>query len=156
MAQPIIESITIFHKIDESPDWSYLETEYEKLPHGKLRIISSAQIDQDFADKHPRTALRYITENAERMRQINEGLIWAVGIYAKAVVSYAISENGDRRLETFQSGGLWGIESDSVRAYFEEVEQEQLEDLKDHLKTFNVDVSNFEEIAKTTEKKDEF
>lgn len=68
-----------------------------------------------------------------------------IGIYAEAQVSYALNGQGTRRLAWLKSAGLWGIESDSDNSHFEEVEREQLADLKSHLQAFNVDVSDFEE-----------
>ena len=63
------------------------------------------------------------------------------GCLAVATVSYPIGDKGDRRLETFTSGGLWGIDVRRSPAYQLELEREQLEDLRDHLEVFGVDVS---------------
>ena len=41
------------------------------------------------------------------------------------------------------SGGIWGIESDSDEKYLQQIEKEQLENLKQHLKQFNVNVEDF-------------
>ena len=70
----------------------------------------------------------------------SEGMI---GIRAKAEVSYSIG-NGNRRLEWLTSGGLWGIDGDADNEEIEEVEQMQLDELKEHLEVFNIDTSNFE------------
>ncbi len=58
-------------------------------------------------------------------------------VQARATVSYPI-DKGYRRLETFTSGGLGGVEGDE--SYFREIEAEQLEDLRQHLKVFGVPV----------------
>jgi hypothetical protein len=76
-----------------------------------------------------------------------------IGIYAGAQVSYPIGR-GDRRLEWLKSGGLWGIESpvdEDGEKYCQEVENDALKDLEDHLKVFGVDVSNFWKIARNKE-----
>jgi len=70
-----------------------------------------------------------------------------VGIVAKCIVSYPIDSHGSltsRRLESFTSGGLYGIECHhKVEEYHVEVANEQLEDLRKHLEVFGVDVGNF-------------
>ena len=71
---------------------------------------------------------------------------WMLGIMARAEVSYAIGQ-GNSRLESLTSGGLWGIESDSGAEYIETVAREELADLKAHLGHFSVDLSNFDELA---------
>ena len=65
-----------------------------------------------------------------------------VGCYAVAEVSYPINGvNGDRRLETLTSSGIWGIDAKSHEDYRSQVEREQLEDLAEHLKVFGVPVT---------------
>lgn len=74
-----------------------------------------------------------------------------IGIIAECVVSYPIDSTGnltDRRLETLTSGGLYGIEYQfAICAYHVGIANEQLSDLKEHLKVFGIDVSNFAEFA---------
>jgi len=69
-----------------------------------------------------------------------------IGVYAIATVQYPIG-SGSYRLQTFESGGLWGIASDSEPGYIEEVDQEQLDDLRGHLERFGVNVENFTVLA---------
>ena len=77
-----------------------------------------------------------------------------IGIFVEAEVSYPISQFSisdqkyleHRRMETLKSAGLWGVAVDSPFDYKMSVEKEQLEDLKNHLSIFGVDVSNFHEI----------
>lgn len=80
------------------------------------------------------------------MEGLNNGEWYFVGIKAKAVVSWKVGTNGDRRLETLTSGGLWGIESDSGE-YLKEVAQEEVADLKSVLETFGVNLSSFDDMA---------
>jgi hypothetical protein len=61
------------------------------------------------------------------------------GCHAVAIVSRPIGQ-GSRRLQTFQSSGLWGIESDLSDDYRREVESEQLDDLREHLAAFGIDL----------------
>jgi len=87
----------------------------------------------------------YGLEDYKRMEALNRGDFSFIGIMAEATVSYSTG-NGNRRLETFTSGGLWGIESDSSDDYIKEVEEQELDDLKEHLTKFGVDVSALPEI----------
>ncbi len=89
---------------------------------------------------------KYGMHDHKRMEGLNNGDWSFIGIIAEAIISYPCIHGFDSsRLETLTSGGLCGIESDSG-IYLEEIEQEQLMDLKEHLKQFNVDISNFNDI----------
>ena len=130
-----IESVKINWIIDEYPDLSWLETELED---GK--ILSSCRYTQKDYDNNPEQVENWIRQDTQRLREY--GQYWCMyGCMAESVVSYPISKQGDRRLETLTSGGLWGIESDSDESYKTEVAKEQLEDLKSHLKQFNIKIS---------------
>ena len=61
-------------------------------------------------------------------------------VQAVAEVSYPINEIGDRRLQTFTSGGLSGVERPSTD-YRAELEREELDDLRAHLAVFGIDES---------------
>lgn len=90
----------------------------------------------------------YMMQDYRRMEAYNRGNWSMVGIWAEAQVSYPANGNlGSRRLETLRSAGLWGIESDSKGASVAEVTREELADLRQHLETFGVDISDFEEKA---------
>ncbi len=91
-----------------------------------------------------RAYYKYGLQDWKRAEGLNKGDWHYIGIVAEAVVSYPIN-GGSRRLETLSSGGLWGIESDAGD-YLDTVKQEELDDLKRHLKEFGVDVSGFDEI----------
>lgn len=68
---------------------------------------------------------------------------------AMAWTSYALAEfrqaqaihhkTADRRIQTFTSGGLYGIESGGSQEYIREITDEQLDDLRLHLKHFGID-----------------
>lgn len=76
---------------------------------------------------------------------------WFIGIKAECEVKYPISSQSNissYRLEHLSSGGLWGIEDNgSTNKYLTEVAKDQLEELKEHLMVFNVDIDNFQEFA---------
>jgi hypothetical protein len=122
---PRIDDLQIKWQADNDADLSYLE-----------------QFELDSTDSDER---QYARQDRERLARYGE--YWFMeGCRAVARVSYAES-NGSRRLEQMSSGGLWGIETDSDRAYLTSVENDELADLKAHLERFGVDVSNFDELA---------
>ena len=66
----------------------------------------------------------------ERLEQYRDNQFYFIGIRAKAEVQF--EDNG--AIQTLQSGGLWGIESDSDEDYLKSVEQEEIDQLIDTLK----------------------
>jgi len=91
---------------------------------------------------------KYGMQDYKRMEGLERGDWSFIGIMAKAVVSYRL--NGYCRLETFTSGGLWGIETDAGE-YLDEVKTEELDGLKNHLEAFGVDLSNWDKLTKDIE-----
>lgn len=75
------------------------------------------------------------------MEAYNRGDWWMNGITAKAVVHRSIG-NGSVQIHEFQSGGLWGIESDCGDYKFE-VADDQLAELKQILSDFGVPLRGF-------------
>ena len=92
---------------------------------------------------------KYGRQDFERMESYNRQQWYYTGIMVEATVS---TPKVDRccRLEEFVSGGLWGVESDSGD-YLNDVLAEEIADLKQHLGHFNIDLSNFDELAKDLE-----
>lgn len=86
---------------------------------------------------------------AKRIRVDRVQVIWEPDgpgqerCHVRATVSYPCSINGDRRLEWLTSGGLNGIGHPSP-SYRREVEREQLQELRDHLEVFKVDVAAYD------------
>lgn len=91
---------------------------------------------------------KYGYQDFKHMEQIERGNLQFIGIYATAKISYSI-EQGSRRIETFRSGGLWGIEEGYKGSdkYIREEEKNQLDELREHLEQFNIDLSTFDELA---------
>lgn len=90
----------------------------------------------NYVDKHgnptgnlPEDEVRkYTRQDYERMESLQRGNWSFIGIRAEATVQLT----GDLT-QHLSSGGLWGIESDSDKSYFSEVEQEQLAELREEL-----------------------
>lgn len=132
---PRIDYIRVKWILDECPDTSYLETQLSE--DGKT-ILSSMRYTQEELNEHPIIIKGYIDQDMARLAKFNSGELCAYGCMAEAEVSYPINDKGYRRIEHFTSGGLWGIESDSDNSYREEVANDELEDLKEHLSKFNI------------------
>ena len=74
---------------------------------------------------------KYVAQDYARMEDLNRGGWCYIGIKAEAEIS--IPSGNYSTLQTIHSGGLWGIESDSDKSYFAEVQGEQLADLRAQL-----------------------
>jgi hypothetical protein len=158
-----IEEIKIITVPDECPDFSYLG-EYNnwgndwdicchcgEYVHNHLedcpRSTRSLNFFTPYAGGEPQgseTYKEYGKRDFERMEDYNNNGWSFIGIKAVATVSYSIG-NGDRQLETLESGGLWGVESDSGE-YLNEVAADELLYLKGHIAQFGVDVSEFDKM----------
>lgn len=90
----------------------------------EYRYFNPANIDKTISDEEQR---KYAMQDYERMTDLNNDGWCFVGVRADA----RIQLNGDL-VQKITSGGLWGIESDSGD-YFKEVENEQLDELRDQL-----------------------
>ncbi len=101
-----LELISIDREIiqDEDPDFSYLE--------------------QDYKDCTESEAILYKAQAKKRLDALMNGQWTFIGIQAKAEIRI----NGI--FQTISSGGLWGIEDDSGEEYFQEIYEEQKEELK--------------------------
>lgn len=153
-----IESVRIERKADESPDTSFMG-EYGNLAKPGAIIATGEHVGKFLSeltedDEAPTRSRLYpyfnpaywnygetdiASEQArksakadfDRMQGLNDSQWFYVGVIAKAVI---VSTN--QTLQTLRSGGLWGIESDSGKEYFAEVEAEQLGELRKELEAF--------------------
>ena len=99
---------------------------------------------------------KYGMQDFKRMEGLTRGDWYFIGIVAEAVVEYETNAYGmpvSYRLETFTSSGLWGVESDAGD-YLDEVEKDELADLKRHLEEFNVDLSDWDNLTEEVERVD--
>jgi len=94
-------------------------------PIDEMSDISYLQ-QYDINDKDPEIR-KYAKQDKERLESLYAGNWYFIGIQAKAEIRI----NGIGQVIT--SGGLWGIESDSGDDYFDEIYQEQKEELKNSL-----------------------
>ena len=135
MNTPRLDYIRVKWEIDESPDLSWLES---RLSEDGKTLLSSMRYTQEELNEHPIQTRRYIKQDIHRLETYGDSWVM-MGCTAEAEVSYPINDNGDRRIETFTSGGLWGIESDSDNSYKRDTANDQLWDLIDHVRHFGVE-----------------
>ena len=74
----------------------------------------------------------------DRLAQYRQGVFEFVGV--RAAVELPIPYGKDRILAKIESPGLWGIESDSGKDYFDLVFQEEISILTDMLRELSVKV----------------
>jgi hypothetical protein len=95
----------------------------------------------------------YGMQDYNRMEALNNGDFCFLGISAEAKV--LTSTDGENWLiNTLSSGGLWGIESDGEKSYIKDVEEEELEHLKDVLKEYGFSEEEITEAFKNIKEAD--
>jgi hypothetical protein len=81
----------------------------------------------------------YGMHDYKRMEALNNGHWSYIGIIAKAKILVPIVGNpGSSQYQTISSGGLWGIESDSGKDFFEETIDDELSGLADQLEALGL------------------
>lgn len=113
----IVESITAKTIPDDDPDLSYL-TQFEH---------STDPEEQ-----------KYYIEDKKRLADYGNNW-YMVGVQAEARILVP-SGMGGYITQKIQSGGLWGIESDSGAEYIKGIRQEQIDELKQILKTMGITI----------------
>lgn len=137
--------IEITREMDDCPDISHLgefcdwqEGAIKRNPsylerHSYEWILPAISRDKYFQDLHKigyskgvaaELAQSYVNQDIKRLESLERGDWYFIGIYATA------RKEVNGTIQTFRSGGLWGIESDSDESYLKEVEQEETEQLK--------------------------
>ena len=161
-----IKSIVIEHKLYDNPDTFFIGEYTSDLDYGVIVIqydkfyedLTEEEKDQINVRNREHTGFKpcaggekvgtkeykeYGLQDYKRMGQLNRGDFYFMGIIAHADIF--LEENGHSVYQKITSGGVWGIESDD-KSGTEEIEKEQIEDLKHQLEHLNVDMSNFDHI----------
>lgn len=82
----------------------------------------------NYQGESPEDIRKYVRQDYERMENLQRGDWSYLGIRADAeIIVDGVSQD-------ISSGGLWGVESDSDRAYLAEIDGEQLSELRDQLR----------------------
>lgn len=166
-----IDGIRILHKIDEYPDLSWIGEYTDSKPdecdlkggsafyrvnyeyRGYKYFIPCYSVQERFKDLQAmgyskgvaeELARSYCRKDFERMEGYCKGDWYMIGIIAKA--SICIPYESYDKIETISSGGLFGIESDSGDTYIQDIEKEQLSELKDLCIRMNVSIRNWNSI----------
>jgi len=83
---------------------------------------------ENYKGESPADIRKYVRQDYERMERLNRGDWVYLGIRADAEIIV------DGVSQEISSGGLWGVESDSDRAYLSEIDGEQLAELREQLR----------------------
>lgn len=98
----------------------------ERVPRNSYRYFNGCV--ENYAGESPEDIRKYVRQDYERMERLNAGDWCFMCVYATAEI-----QTGSDVVQQIRSGGLWGIESDSERAYFEEVQKDELAQLRAEL-----------------------
>jgi hypothetical protein len=140
------EPIEVRWEMDEYPDLSYLDM-YTMEDHLKKLKKCSSATRHALCEKYGslrKTAQHYYEEEQYRIESYNDGNWCMLGCYALCKV-YIPQGEKYFSMQTFRSGGLWGIESDSGREYTRSVEQTEIEDLKSILVALGIEPGEVED-----------
>jgi hypothetical protein len=128
-AKAKILSVRFVKADDTDPDMSYLG-EYADSPDA----VSIDRKERGHMGRHEFRYFNlgagdpeYIEQDYERYESYNRGNWGMVGVYAEACVSIR------GVIQTIRSGGLWGVESDSDKSYFDSLKVEELAQLREIL-----------------------
>ncbi len=107
--------------------------------------------DDKPAELTPEDVRKYTRQDYERMERLNAGDWCYIGIRAEVDVQTSFGSP----IQTITSGGLWGIESDSDKAYFAEVAAEELGQLKTELRALGFSARAISKAFKSENVKEE-
>jgi hypothetical protein len=144
---PTVRRVWVEKVLDEIPDLSWLET---KMEDGK--IVSSARYTNDDIKKYGLAKVKEWVERDQQRLADYGRTWWMVGIIAKAeILIPKKTVPPTYQIQKLQSGGLWGIESDSDKSYFKEFADDELADLSENLKGFSLLTPESKKLVKNAE-----
>lgn len=114
--KPFVFKFVIKKMLDTDPDLSYLQQDYSADDGGIT----------------PEENAKYMQQDSERLERYNAGYWCMYGIRAECEYYLPNDDGSSAIVQTLTSGGLWGIESDSEKSYFEEIGRDELAQLKKH------------------------
>jgi len=165
-----MDTIRISPEVADNPD----STEWEALDEA-IAILTGLQDDAMECDCHggdmsrneyryfngpienykgesPEDIRKYVRQDYERMKSLNNGNWQYIGICAEAEITAHTFDSHDGLItQTITSGGLWGIESDSDKDYLNSVEQEELASLKSELRALGFSTRAISQAFKSIE-----
>lgn len=144
--------IEIKRIVDENPDLSFLETtpEYHYGTDGSSWEHVSEDDRQRIIAQYGsiwNACVAYTKHDKERLDAYNRGIWEMIGIRAVAIIHIPIDDN-TVKIQAIDSGGLFGIESDSGDSYIQDIGRDQIAEVKNYLRILCVDgVDNCEIIT---------
>ena len=127
-----IDEICIRHIVDEYPDLTFLGEFADSL--GQFPIHHSDEPGQfRYFNAHNVSNKVEAQQNYERILQFRDGHVCMMGVRAEAkiVTSFNLLDpSQSAAMNRISSCGVWGIESDSDKEYVEEIEREELGELR--------------------------
>ena len=135
--------IEIKRIVDENPDLSFLETtpEYHYGKNGSNWEHVSEEDIQKISNQYGsiwNACVAYTKQDKERLDAYNRGVWEMIGIRAVATIHIPVSDD-TVKIQTIDSGGLFGIESDSGDSYMQDIGRDQIAEVKNHLRILCVD-----------------
>lgn len=104
--------------------------------------------------------VEYCLQDYDRMESYNTGDWCYVGVMAEATILLPCNANDGKPngltsiRQTITSGGLWGTQSDSDASHFEQIEREELAELKEQLSDIGFSKRAIATAFKSIERKD--
>lgn len=132
-----VVKIEVKRIVDEYPDLSFLETtpEYHYGVDGYNWRHVSEEDRKKVIEQYGsiwNACVVYADQDRARLDAYNRGTWWMIGIKAVATIHIPLGD-GVSNIQTIESAGLWGIESDSGDDYLQEVGKGQVEEVKGYL-----------------------
>lgn len=149
-----VVKIEVKRIVDENPDVSFLETtpEYHYGKNGSnWKHVSEDDIQKIIHNYGSiwNACMVYAKQDKERLDAYNRGVWEMIGI--RAVATIRIPVNDDTvKIQTIDSGGLFGIESDSDDSYIKDIGRCQIDEVKNYLRILCVENVDDDEIIKFT------
>jgi hypothetical protein len=124
--------------VDENPDLSFLETtpEYHYGRNGSNWEHVSEEDIKKIVENHGsvwNACMVYAKHDKERLDAYNRGEWEMIGIKAVATIHIPVDDN-TVKIQTIDSGGLFGIESDNHDSDIQEIGIDQIDEVKNYLR----------------------
>ncbi len=149
MKHNTISHLVINRVFDTDPDLSYLGAFSDTKGNFAVKHETDDPRSSDWFNAEGVENMEQARQNYKRFLQFGNEEIHCIGIVAEAQILIPLGNDDKYGIrQNIQSGGLYGIESDSGESYFREVEADQFSELKTVLKQLNCDTSNWEALIK--------
>lgn len=150
------EELAYTHAITEMFDLARCDCgERGDMEHGQYRYFNPSD---NYKGEPAEDIRKYVRQDYERIESLNRGDWCFLGISAEAEIGIGDFAQYPKKynctVQHIHSAGLWGIESDSDDSYLEEIESEQLSELKSELKSLGFSSRAISTAFKTIERKD--